>query len=79
MIGGWNECPTLVVAVVEQLDKLKLVPVYVRSTGTIGDGLRALQAKGAMPWPEPHSAEELDAVFEKREAGPAIKQASLLD
>ncbi len=48
----------------EQLDKLKLVPVYVRSTGVSSKGLDALRSKGALPWPEPHSADAFDAVFE---------------
>ncbi len=48
----------------EQLDKLKLVPVYVRSTGVSSRGLDALRSKGALPWPEPHSADAFDAVFE---------------
>ena len=48
----------------EQLDKLKLVPVYVRSTGFSSKGLDALRSKGALPWPEPHSADAFDAVFE---------------
>ena len=48
----------------EQLDKLKLVPVYVRSTGVSSKGLDALRSKGALPWPEPLSADAFDAVFE---------------
>jgi len=47
----------------EQLDKLKLVPVYVRSTGVPSRGIEALLSKGALPWPEPHSADAFDAVF----------------
>jgi len=48
---------------VEQLDKLRLVPVYVRSTGELGEGLEALAQKGALPWPEPKLPEDLDAIF----------------
>jgi len=44
----------------EQLDKLHLVPVYVRSTGTASAGLDALRKKGAQSWPTPHTAEDLD-------------------
>jgi DNA processing protein len=47
----------------EQLDKFKFVSVYVRATGEIGEGLRALQRKGAVPWPEPKSVEEFDAAL----------------
>ena len=49
---------------VEQLDKLKYVPVYVRSTGESSPGLDALRSKGAQPWPNPDDADALDAVFE---------------
>ncbi len=49
---------------VEQLDKLKLVPVYVRSTGGSSPGLDALRSKGALPWPNPQDADALECVFE---------------
>ena len=48
----------------EQLDRLRLVPVYVRSTGEPSKGLEALKAKGAMPWPNPADAIDLDVVFQ---------------
>jgi DNA processing protein len=38
---------------VEQLEKLHLVPLYVRSDENSGKGLKALQKKGASPWPNP--------------------------
>ena len=44
---------------VEQLEKLRLVPVYVRSNGEIGKGLDALRRKGALPWPNPETLEAL--------------------
>ena len=40
---------------VEQLDKLKLVPVYVRSE--IGKAFESLIRKGAHPWPDPETPE----------------------
>ena len=43
---------------VEQLEKLHLVPVYVRSDENDGKGLKALQQKGALTWPDPKSQEE---------------------
>jgi len=49
---------------VEQLDKLKFVPVYVRSTGGSTPGLDALRSKGALPWPNPQDADAFEAVFE---------------
>ena len=44
---------------VEQLEKLRLVPVYVRSNGETGKGLEALRRKGALPWPNPETPEAL--------------------
>lgn len=49
---------------VEQLDKLKFVPVYVRSTGEPSTGLDALRKKGALPWPNPQDVDALQVVFE---------------
>lgn len=49
---------------VEQLDKLKFAPVYVRSTGERSPGLDALHIKGALPWPNPSNVDELESVFD---------------
>lgn len=49
---------------IEQLDKLKLVPVYVRSTGVLSAGLDALRSKGAIPWPNPQDVDSFEAVFD---------------
>ena len=60
----------------EQLDKLRLVPVYVRSTGEVSDGLEALLKKGAIAWPNPQDAEALQVVFDKAiPVSPAVAQA----
>ena len=48
----------------EQLDRLRLVQIYARSTGEVGSALDALRRKGALPWPNPTSAEQLDEVFQ---------------
>lgn len=48
---------------VEQLEKLSLVPVYVRSNGKTDRGLEALRRKGALPWPDPETPESLMDVF----------------
>lgn len=45
---------------IEQLEKLQLVPVYVRTQGDTGKGLEALRRKGALPWPDPSTLEALD-------------------
>jgi len=47
----------------EQLDKLRLVPVYVRSTGETGKGLDALRHKGALPWPNPQDIYDFAAAL----------------
>lgn len=63
---------------VEQLDKFKLVPVYVRSTGMDSKGLDALQCRGAIPWPNPEDAEGLGILLDSppaatvREPGPDL-------
>ncbi|QQS48535.1 MAG: DNA-protecting protein DprA [Acidobacteriota bacterium] len=49
---------------VEQLDKLRFVPVYVRSTGEMGPALEALIGKGAFPWPNPDDVDSFESVFE---------------
>lgn len=48
----------------EQLDKYKFVPVYVRTTGVSSEGLDALRKKGAFPWPEPQDKEAFSALFD---------------
>jgi predicted Rossmann fold nucleotide-binding protein DprA/Smf involved in DNA uptake len=48
---------------IEQLDKYRFVSVYVRSTGEPSAGLKALQSRGAKPWPNPESDEALAAVL----------------
>jgi len=50
---------------VEQLDKLHLVPVYFRSTGTQPPAFAALQKKGALPWPNPADAEAMEQLLAK--------------
>lgn len=68
---------------VEQLDKLKLVPVYVRSTGEPSDGLDALRKKGAIPWPNPQDVHSFQAVFDAviptRDASPQISLSFFSD
>lgn len=43
----------------EQLTKLRLVPVYVRSRGELEKGITELQILGARPWPNPTNPAEL--------------------
>ena len=48
---------------VEQLDKLKFVPVFIRSTGKSSAGLDGLRKKGALPWPNPQDVDSFEDVF----------------
>lgn len=48
---------------VEQLEKLRLVPVFVRSEGPASAGLDGLMKKGALPWPSPVDAVEFEAMM----------------
>lgn len=49
---------------VEQLNKLRFVPVYVRSDGQASKALAAMQHKGALPWPNPVDADGFIDVLE---------------
>jgi len=62
---------------VEQLDRLKFVPVFVRSTGESSDGLDALRKKGALPWPNPQSVDSFAEVFNIQTPTPAKSPLSL--
>lgn len=48
---------------VEQLDKLRFVPIFIRSTGEPSAGLDGLRQKGALPWPNPHDVDSFENVF----------------
>jgi DNA processing protein len=62
----------------EQLDKLHMVPVYVRSSGETSPGLEALRKKGAVPWPDPEDANAFKEVFNAATLGAAQAEPSLL-
>lgn len=62
----------------EQLDRLRLVPVYVRAAGEPSPGLEALRGKGALPWPDPQDADGLAAALSvEREETPVPAQGEL--
>lgn len=48
---------------VEQLDKFRCIPVYVRSTGEPSPGLDALHAKGALAWPNPDGVDAFEDIL----------------
>lgn len=62
---------------IEQLRKLKLVRVYVRSTGTPQRGLDALRSNGAIPWPNPATPEKLHTLLDAPQDQPAKMQLSI--
>jgi DNA processing protein len=51
---------------VEQLDKFRFVPVYVRTKGETSSALDALVHKGALPWPNPQDVAAFDAVLHEK-------------
>ena len=62
----------------EQLDKLRMVPVFVRSTGENSPGIEALRRKGAIPWPDPQNVNALKEVFDVAAPGtPGAVQVGL--
>lgn len=64
----------------EQLEKLRLVPVYVRSTNGGSDALDALRKRGALAWPNPRDADAFDSALSASVHGKAPPgQASLFD
>lgn len=44
---------------VEQIERLRFVPVYVRSNGETEKGIESLREKGALRWPDPVTPEAL--------------------
>jgi predicted Rossmann fold nucleotide-binding protein DprA/Smf involved in DNA uptake len=63
---------------VEQLEKLHLVPIYLRSSGDIGEGLQALSKRGALRWPNPNGAEEFIELINNADSAAKPEQLSLL-
>lgn len=54
--GTWN-------GAIEQLEKLHLVPVFVRKGADTGKGNAALIHRGGLPWPEPETVAKLEAAI----------------
>ena len=61
--GTWN-------GAIEQLDKLHLTPLYIRSTGAQSAGLDALKQKGALPWPNPGNADDFREILDAESETP---------
>jgi DNA processing protein len=58
---------------IEQLTKLRLVPLYVRSTDEASNGLDALRRMGAERWPNPEDRDGLGAAL-----APPVSSLSIL-
>ena len=52
----------------EQLDELRFVPIYVRgkTDSEHGPGLAGLRERGARPWPDPKTPEDLEGILRAR-------------
>ena len=50
---------------IEQLERFKSCAVYVRTNSGAPDGNRELQSRGALPWPQPETTDELKRVLNK--------------
>ena len=62
----------------EQLEKLRFVPVFIKSPNGSSEGLEALHRKGAQRWPNPHDVDALNALFDTAlSASPPSEQAGL--
>lgn len=61
---------------IEQLDKLRFGPVFVRSTGEANHALGALVERGARPWPNPSAPDELRTVLSAAAEHPATRASS---
>lgn len=55
---------------VEQLEKFRFVPVFIRSSGVASVGLEELKNKGAIPWPNPQDVRSFEDVFSVQMAVP---------
>lgn len=59
---------------IEQINRLKCCPVYVRTTERTPKGNKALIERGAYPWPNPAGMSDFRALIEKQpEASPSVE------
>jgi DNA processing protein len=63
---------------VEQLDKFRFGPLFVRNSADASKGNLALLKRGGLAWPDPRDAEAFDAVFTRRSVPPSEPKQSLL-
>jgi DNA processing protein len=48
---------------IEQLDRLRFIPVFVRNGANVGRGNAALLQRGARPWPDPQDSAALETAI----------------
>ena len=58
---------------IEQLERLRFVPVFVRNGANAGRGNSALLQHGARPWPEPRTSDELQDALRSASHAVAIE------
>ena len=61
---------------IEQLDKLRLVPVYILSNGEQDAALESLGKKGALTWPNPTTPEDFEEALAARSSSSETEQLS---
>jgi len=59
---------------IEQLNKLKFVTVFVRTTGARSEGNEALIAQGARKWPAPSDRDEFIQLLETDRSEPLVEE-----
>jgi predicted Rossmann fold nucleotide-binding protein DprA/Smf involved in DNA uptake len=64
---------------IEQIDRFKCCPVYVRTTDRTPKGNKALIERGAIAWPEPKDMESFRSLIESPPAALATSEARELD
>lgn len=64
---------------IEQLNKYRQIPIYIRSTGNASKGLEELNNKGALLWTNPSNIQEFSALFNLNNVMNKATQMSLLD
>lgn len=64
---------------IEQINRLKCCPVYVRTTDRTPKGNQALIDRGAYPWPEPKDRDSFRNLLESPPTAPVISKAQELD
>ena len=61
---------------IEQIEKFKFVPIYVRADEDVGKGLDELRKRGAKPWPNPEDREGIWKRFWSPRVSPSMDYRS---